>query len=332
MTDFFTYSGPSVSATFTTGIFNNSWNLALQQVQAVTDITTTAQALATNPPTIPVDGVNQSLTLPVPPSVPPYDPNQIDAEFTAQMNAVEAYLSSQFTSFLGTYFPTSEYLTYAQTWLDDVFTVGGTGFAPGIEDQIWQRERSRLMADAARGQDEALATWANRGYPLPPGAANESLIVIQQGLQGQVAESSRTRAIENAKIEIENLRFAVTSAIDLRMKGIAAAGDFLRAMALGPQVGSQVAVANAETQARMTNALTELYRANVVASELPVRLRITDAELKERANESNLTASVQSIHDKVQAALGAASALGSIAASAINSLHGSSGLSGSESL
>lgn len=328
----FTYVGPSTAAAFTAGVFNLAWDQANAKSDETLLRVDEAIALATTPPQIVGAGIDQALDVPEAPDLPDYDPNAIDARFDATTASVVAMLTAQFTAFIATYFPPSPYLTYAQTWIENVFAVGGTGFAPNVEDQIWQRERARLMRDSGRAQEEVTASWATKGYPLPPGAAAGAVLRVQENLLDQIAESSRAQAIKAAEIEIENLRFAVTNAIDLRAKGLSAAGDYIRALALGPTVGAQLSAAAAGAQGDLSRALTQMYSATVAASELPVRLRITDGELRERANEANLRASTEAQHDRVAAALGASTALGHIAAAAVNSLHAQTGITANESL
>lgn len=328
----FTYVGPSTGAAFTAGVFNLAWGLATDEAAAALTRVDTAIALATNPQQITPGGVNQTFPLPTAPALPSFDPNDLDARFDAKLNEVVALLTTDFASFLTTYFPTSEYLTFAQAWIDDVFQVGGTGFAPGIEDAMWQRDRARLVTDSARASDEAMAVWANRGYPLPPGAANGTLLKLSQDLLDKTAQSSRDQVIKAAEIEIENLRFAVTNAIDLRMKSIDAAGTYIRTLALGPQIGAQMAAAVAQAEAALAGVTAQLYSATVAAQDIPARLRIADADLRARADEANLRASTEAQHDRVTAALGAASALGNIASAAVNGLHAQTGIAASESL
>lgn len=328
----FTYAGPSTAAAFTAGVFNLAWDAADAKANETLARVDDAIALATTPPQISGAGVDQTLTLPTAPVLADYDPNAIDARYDATTASVIAMLTDKFAAYMLAYFPPSNYLEYAQEWIRNVFAVGGTGFAPGVEDQIWQRERARLMKDSGRAQEEATALWATKGYPLPPGAANAAVLRVQEDLLGQIADSSRGQAIKAAEIEIENLRFAVTSAIDLRVKGLNAAADYIRTMALAPTVGAQVTAAAASAQADLSRALTQMYSATVTATELPVRLRITDAELRERAEEANLRASSEAQHDRVSAALGASTALGHIAAAAVNGLHAQTGINANESL
>lgn len=328
----FTYAGPSTGAAFTAGVLNLQWDLAIDKVNEMTGFVDNAIALATNPAQIATPSIDQSTTIPAAPTIPVYDPNAIDNRYETYFHEISTFLNTQFVSFISTYFPTSGYITYAQTWIENVFNVGGTGFAPGIEDQIWQRDRSRLLLDSSRQQQESIATWANRGYPLPPGAANGALLRLQQDALDKVASSSRDRAIEAAKIEIDNLRFAVTNAIDLRMKSLGAAFDMIRAMALGPQIGSQVAVAVSNAEVAFAETISRLFSAEVTASEIPVRLKIADAELKERANEQNNRASIEAQHDRVTAAVAAAGSLGNISAAALNALHAQTGITAQESI
>ena len=121
-------------------------------------------------------------------------------------------------------------------------------------------------------------------------------------------------------------------ALGLRTIALNAAGDYIKTLAMGPQLGVQAATGIADVQARMIGATTEMYRAQVSAAELPLRAKTTDAELRQRAAEANLRSANEAQHDRVAAAAAAASALGSIAASAVNSLHASASVSGSEQI
>lgn len=83
-------------------------------------------------------------------------------------------LTGKFAGFFVEYFPNEcDYLEKAQTQLCDILS-GGTGIPAHVENQIWQRDRSRVLEDVARARDDVLATFASRGFPLPPGSSGRS--------------------------------------------------------------------------------------------------------------------------------------------------------------
>lgn len=331
-TNLFTYSGPSVTAAFTAGMLNTSWDLALQKADETKLATDEAIAQAQNPVQITETGLIYSPALPTPPALVEFDPLQADARYQDYKNEISAYLTDHFQAFITTFYPSSAYLTYAQAWIERALTTGGTGLNSIVESQIWERDRARLARDNARAQDELRSAWASKGYPLPPGALVSQQQLLDADLRDKTAQASRDVAIRQAEIEIENIRFAVQQALNLRQQALNAALDFIRAMVLGPQVGAQVATSIADIQARMTQATTALYAAQVQATELPLRIAVTDAELRQRAKEANLRAAVEAQHDRVTVANGAAQSLSSVAAAAANALHSSVGIGGSEQI
>jgi len=328
----FTYSGPSVGAAFTAGVFNLSWDLAAaKSVDALTR-TDAAIALASTAPTIaatPTVGV----TLPTAPTAPtPLDQTAALSLFETAKNEVVTLLTSSFDTFLTTYFPVGSELAAAQTWLADAISTGGSGINAAVEDQIWERDRSRVLKDSGRVQEELISTWASRRFPLPPGAAAYQLLQAQKDAADKIAESSRGTAIKVFDTEIENVRFAVDKAISLRQIAVSAAGDFIRAIALGPQVGAQLMSSIVDAQAKMTGAVSEFYRAQISAAETKLRADTSTAEFDVRAKEANLRAAIEALSQRVSTAIAAAQMLATQAAASLNALHAAAGISGSESL
>jgi hypothetical protein len=328
----FSTTSSSQSAQQVVAVFNSAWDLALDRVDDVQTAVEYATATAVNPQQMTVQGFAYVPTLPTPPVLTGIDPLSVDARFTSYRNDITAFLTSAFTTFLATYFPTQNYLTLAQAWLEKALGPGGTGLSPVIEQQIYDRDRSRILTESARAIDESVALWANRGYPLPPGAAVGEALRIQATTFDKVAESSRDAAIKAAQMEIENIRFAVTTALDLRKLAINSAVEYLRAVALGPTIGAQVATAVADFQTRLAQAFTTLYTAQVEGQRVILQAKTTDVEVRQRALEANLRSANEAQHDRVAAAMSATSALGNIASAAVNSLHASAGIAGSESI
>lgn len=331
MADFSTTSS-ATTAQQVVSVFNTAWDMAMDRVSDVQTAATYATATTLNPAQMTVDGLSYVPTLPAVPTVGTFDPNSVDARYQAYKNEIQNFLANTFTTYLATYFPPGQYIQFAQAWIERALSTGGTGLSPTIEAQMWERDRARILADAARATDEAMATWANKGYPLPPGAAAGQTLKIQSDALGQISEASRNVAIESAKIEIENIRFAVTSAIEMRKLAISTAIEYVRAMALGPTVAAQVASGIADVQARFAQIVASLFATQTEAIRVTLAAKTTDAELRLRAKAENIKSANEAQHDRVAAAISATSALGSIASAAVNSLHANASLSGNEAI
>lgn len=92
---------------------------------------------------------------------------------------------------------------------------GGTGLPDVIWNQIWDRARTNEIVAAQGTIRKATETWAARGFSLPPGALNATILETQQQVQNAQSKLNREIAIQQAQMEVENLKFAVTQGIAL---------------------------------------------------------------------------------------------------------------------
>lgn len=252
--------------------------------------------------------------------------------FQSWWSRVNDALTDNFAWFINTYFPNEcNYLGKAQQWICDTLTNGGTGMNPHVEDQIWQRDRARLLKDAQRTKREVLTTFAARGFPLPPGAAAGAVSLVMSETQDKIAQASRDVAIKQAEIEIENIRFAVDKAIGLYSAAISAAADFIKALAGTTGNMSQMIPSITDSQSKLIAAASEYYRARIAVEELRLKATMPAAEWEQQAKTKNLEAEMQAIRNRVDAAIAAAQSLGTQASAALNGLHASATISGNGS-
>jgi hypothetical protein len=92
---------------------------------------------------------------------------------------------------------------------------GGTGLPPAIEDALFARARQRLSQDARRLEQQAMDTWAARGFSMPPGMLQAQLDEARREERLKSAELDRDILVQAATWEIENLRFAVQQGVAL---------------------------------------------------------------------------------------------------------------------
>lgn len=230
-------------------------------------------------------------------------------------------LSTMYADFLTAYFPVGAGLMNAvEAWLQQA-VAGGTGVNPAVEQQMWQRERDRLTAAKNEAQAGVLASWAAKGFPLPPGAAAGAINALEVRHLQAVGDQARAVAIKAFETEIENVRFAIKQAVDYRSQAVQAAGDYIRALALGPQLATQIATASADAQSRLISSASSYYNARINVAQLAQQRNITQAELGMRA-ALDATDKAQARNELgVNAAVAAAQSLGQQAAAALNAVN-----------
>ena len=257
-------------------------------------------------------------------AIEPAVPAVGDATLTyeAQLAQLISLLSGQLAAFFALYYPlAADAFDEATNWLVNAITVGGTGIPAAIEEQIWQRGRTRVITEGKRVENQSISEFANRGFTLPPGALAGRLQEVRFAQLGENSDYSAQTAIKAAQIEIENIRFAVEQAIKSRLAAMAAAVDYIRALMAAPDAAARVAMINSDAQARMMSATADLYRARLTRDELILRSSNADQDAKVALNKIDIDGFYEGIRNRVQAAVGAANAYGSAASAALQSLN-----------
>ncbi len=326
----FPSGGDSTAGQFVAAVYETQFEIAEDRLERSDQLTTDAINYLVNAPQIGEVDIDAALAIPEAPEIEGFSPAEMTALYQSTADEIQAMLADGLSTFLTTYFPLGNELAAARAWVENAITNGGTGIAAAVEAQIWERDRSRILTDAARATSEVVSSWAAKGYPLPPGALVGQVADIDQDARNKNAAASRDVAIKQAEIEIENVKFAVDKAIQLRSAAIAAAGDYIRTLALGPQLGVQLSSAMIDAKAKLANVLTSFFQAKINALELPARVAIAQAGLNVDVRKGNLGSQVELIRARVATIESAAKAVGVQASAALNALNASSGFSGSE--
>ncbi len=244
------------------------------------------------------------------------------AKFHLLSDAIIDKLVDVFRNYLTEFLPNEcPYLERAQRWI--CRTLSGqnpTGLEAFIEQQIWDRERDRILAERDRAKATAYSDFASRGYPMPPGALNEAILVLERENMKQIGESSRTIAIEMAKIELENMRFAVEQAIALYTGATSAAGEYIKALALGPQIGMEVIPSVTDSQSKLIEAANSYYQSRIQIAELRQKNYQFNVEMGNRAASENAALSADMRKAYVQAAVDKAKVAATQASAALNAV------------
>ena len=336
MTDIVTIPGGVTGpALQTTQIINAKWNNAQEWYLKAFEFGEGVAAGVGTAPQIPLPSLSTDLELVAPPSGLTFDdPDSALAYFDSKNAELSALIDDAFNKMVGIAFPDMTLLADAIRWCKRSINEGSTGINTGVETALWERGRARVLKQAARDTAGVTEKYARAGWPLPPGAMLNDIAMIRQDSRDKLAEQSRDIAIKSFDAEIENVRFAITTAGNLFAQALQAVSDYVKAVVLGPQIAAQLATSMSGLKNEAARTLVSLYQAQSAALEPFLRLEIADAELKGRAQEANLRAKSESDQMRANAALanmkmigdGAAASLNGIGASVGNSMTSSVGL------
>lgn len=110
---------------------------------------------------------------------------------------------------------------YASQLLDNVKAkinerlAGGTGIAPAVEQQLWDRARSREVQTALANEADIMRTSEAQGFQLPSGVLAAQLREARQGYFDKLSSLSRDISIKQADLEQANAKDAIAAGMQL---------------------------------------------------------------------------------------------------------------------
>jgi hypothetical protein len=172
---------------------------------------------------------------------------------------------------------TSGLLTALQSSLQTRITSGGTGINQDVENAIWDRGRER----EAKTQREALdkvEQMEGFGYALPPGTYLDArLRIIQEGAYNDRG-TSREVMIESARLELDNVKHALTTATQLESRLIDYNNSVEQRMFESTRYATEAGVAIYNAKVQAFAAFVDAYRAKVTVYEAQVRAEIAKVD------------------------------------------------------
>jgi hypothetical protein len=270
-----------------------------------------------SPPEVDVDEVDEPNV-----SIPSKASGVDTAIFDSMYAQIIEDLAGLFRGFLADFFPDDQGLMSAvEAKLKSMIVDGGSGINPGISRQIWQRDRDRITVESISASEQAVGLWAARGYPMPPGAASAAVLTIAARKAEQVAAVSRDAAIKEFETEIENIKFAIAQAVDYRTKAIAAAADYVKALAVAPSIASEMSTQSADAQAKLISSVSSYYNARTNAADLVLKGEMFNADAQIKASIANQETDAKYAGLRVDSAVAAANSIGQQAAASLNGLN-----------
>lgn len=206
--------------------------------------------------------------------------------------------------------------------------LNGTGIDPSTEAARIAKTRNQIISEGQTAQREAMASFAARRFPIPPGAMVAALHAAQIGMQTRIAGLSDTLAAERAQVEAQHRRDVFELLVQLRLAVIQAAGDLMQTVVGLMQAGT-TDILSAEKYNMDVHKLRMAWIKRVQEEQKFQTWGRQDDnatsafELKQRQklNEELV------LNKKIELLTGEAQALSAQLASVLNSVNGSAGLS-----
>jgi hypothetical protein len=151
--------------------------------------------------------------------------------------------------------------------LEDDLHAGGDGFSEAVEDAMYDREEARQQTEDEKAYQEALEAAAARGFIMPPGQVNGTLIEISDGINKRRQELNAKLLAEQTELAQKNDHFAVGAAVQIEKVLI--------------KHHSQVQQRSFEAAKFALDAALDLYKAKVDAYRARVQAYSVSAEVYE---------------------------------------------------
>ncbi len=162
---------------------------------------------------------------------------------------------------------------------------GGTAMPAEVEQRLYDRARARTEGERQNTEAEAVEAAARRGHTIPPGAMQAALMdAAHQAARNNAATSSEI-AIEQARLEQQNIQFAIQTSSALRQAIINAALQYSGTLVSINGQAIQYAQAVASSAIDVYNAQVNYFNAEVnyfqaQAQVYEIELRAAFAELE----------------------------------------------------
>lgn len=245
-------------------------------------------------------------------------PTDVTAVFDTKSADIIATLATKVTTFLTTYFP-NDSTTYAkaETWLTSAIDNPNGALPLAVQAQILTDDKDRIMVEASRASDSVMASFAARGFPLPPGAAASAVLQIEQTAMDKIAESGRNIV----KLSVEQMRFVIGNVLTLRDKAVSSSLEYAKVMASGQDLASRLVSA----QSQLIGAVSGFYGARSDAAKVMSSVEQFNAAATQGAAEKNQISDLTLTEAKIKALMSEIQAIAQMATSLFNNVHASTG-------
>jgi hypothetical protein len=242
-------------------------------------------------------------------------------------NQILNKLKAEYDAIVAKFYPFAT-VTAAADWISDVLNgTKTTGIPAATEDAIWNRARDREQAVANAAINNISEDHARLGWAAPPGSLIHQRKQVIDERDRKLCEINRELAISQARLEQENIQFAVGQATSLQNGVLNAASQFITALlgayASANDYGGQLS----DATKTFYDQSIQYYTAFLAAEEFKITHRKTDIDIDLVLQQLVIDIFKQRSTEMTNAALSAAKTSGDTAAAALSSQTTFGGLS-----
>jgi len=174
---------------------------------------------------------------------------------------------------------------YESTKLDRLCEVlaerleGGTGLSAEVENQIWDRGRTREGLSEFKQRAEILSNNAQTGFSRPTGSIQAALEESTRVYQNKISELNREIVIKQAELEQDNLKTTISSIISLEKILVDNHNAIQNRAFEAVKFTQQVAIDIYNAEAALFNLNLERFKAYSLAFESRLKLEIQKVEI-----------------------------------------------------
>lgn len=156
---------------------------------------------------------------------------------------------------------------------------GGTGLAPAVEQQIWDRSRDRENALALAREQEVLRQAESLGFGLPSGVVAGQRADARREYLDKMSGLSRDIAIKQAELEQEN--FKITIAAATQVEGMMIDEHYKYEMLIfeAAKTAAEMSIAVINAQIEQFKALLAGYQAYAAAYDTLIKAELAKIEV-----------------------------------------------------
>jgi len=206
-------------------------------------------------------------------------------------------------------------------WVDGT----STGILPSVEQAIYDRGRSRQVVATNRKSQEAVRSFAMRGFPKPPGALSTELQEAAQEAQNADVSLNRDIIIKQAELEQSNRRFSFEQAWKVEEGAIAYMNNQMQRALDKAKTLQQFYIEIFQQAVNEYDVASKVYSARVGAEtsvfNAKVNEQVAEANVRIEAAKANIQLLIQEVSLFMEAVKAGAQVSSQLAASALSSLN-----------
>jgi hypothetical protein len=249
------------------------------------------------------------------------------------IDAIGPKLEKLFATYLTTYFPKMIEEDAGVTQVLEILANRGYTQPVVAEDAIFQRGRGRVINDGARAEADTISQWAQRGYSLPPGALMAQQLTARRKTQDAIAAVASDIVVKQHEMAVETYKFAIKETLEYRIKAFNSAVAYLQVFtsSILKNFGADAYAAILGARNQLYNTSLDLYKAMSANRATKASIQQGDNSVTLESWKAILGAFSELTRAQSSASIGAANAVGHIAAAAMAGINAAATISDTSS-